>query len=247
MMNADLAQRQLEDYDRREPGLLFVDDRFPLTEAEAYRLQLEVAALREQRGESVAGYKIGCVSETMRRQLGMTHPVFGHVFANELHASGCTLDHTSYAGLAIEGELAVRIGQDIPNAHWLEHNWPRAVSAVFPVIELHNYVIRSSGQKAQELIANNGIHAGAVLASWQRESLTEPIAVSINGEVKGSSATAVTSGLILLVERLAEFGIQLKAGRIALTGSPLPLYRVQAGDAIAVSCGELPAVTANIR
>src|SRR5437588_1824395 len=231
-----LAQRQLADYDRRQPGLLFGDSGFSLTEDEAYRLQLAVAELRRSRGEAVAGYKIGCVSESVRRQLGLTHPVFGHVFAGELHAAGCTLDHTRYAHLAIEGEFAVRIATDIDSAAWLRQNLPQSVSRVFPVIELHNYVFHGAGQTAEELIANNAFHAGVVLPpeaplrfAWQ--DLSGPISVAINGELKGASdATAaggaIASSLVSLAERLETFGIRLRKGQIALTGSPLPLYPV---------------------
>src|SRR2546425_1470957 len=110
---AQLAKRQLEDYDRHRPGLLFADDAFSLTVEQAYELQIQVAALRRRRGESVAGYKVGCVSESVRRQLGLSHPVFGHIFASELHASGCVLDAARYEGLAIEGEFAARIAGDL--------------------------------------------------------------------------------------------------------------------------------------
>src|SRR5215831_9369327 len=212
---SELAQRQLDDYDRREPGTVFADADFRLTEAEAFRLQIAVAALRQARGEVVAGYKIGCVSEVVRRQLGLSHAVFGHVFAGELHRSGCTLDPSRYAGLAIEGEFAVRIACDIPGVEWLERNLAQAISWVFPVIELHNYVLRSSGLRAQELIANNGIHAGVVLPERESDNYREWVSVGINGDVRGTAASAAHSGLLNLVARLSEFGITLKAGQIA--------------------------------
>lgn len=194
MKLALLAERQLEDYDRRQPGLLFADGRLSLTEAQAYEIQLAVAALRRNRGEVVAGYKIGCVSENVRRQLGLTRSVFGHVFAGELHAGGCTLDHTRFAGLAVEGEFAVRIEQDIASAGWLQRNLPRAISPVFPVIELHNYVFRGARPTASELIANNAIHAGVVPPPpgplpFTLENLSEPISVWINGEQHGELRT----------------------------------------------------------
>jgi 2-keto-4-pentenoate hydratase len=204
----------------------------------------------------VAGYKIGCVSEIVRRQLGLTHPVFGHVFTGELHAGGCTLDHTRYAGLAIEGEFAVHIDRDIDGAEWFERDPRPPISAVFPVIELHNYIFRGSGPAAPELIANNAIHAGVVLSPEEPlpstlENLREPISVWINGELKGVSdgsavAGSIAAGLLTLVERLEPFGIHLRKGQLALTGSPLPLYRVGAGDRIEVRCEGLPTVSAVI-
>ena len=64
----ELARRQLDAYDAHRPSGMF-EQGFVLTVAEAYALQFRVAALREERGETVAGYKVGRVSEAVRRQL----------------------------------------------------------------------------------------------------------------------------------------------------------------------------------
>ncbi len=79
-----LARRQLADYDARRPGRLFADSAAALAVEEAYALQLAMAQLRRERGERVVGYKIGCVSPAVRRQLGGEHPVFGHIFESEV-------------------------------------------------------------------------------------------------------------------------------------------------------------------
>ena len=157
------------------------------------------------------------------------------------------LDPTCYEGLAIEGEFAVRIGEDID----------RAVSPVFPVIELHNYVFRSSTGAAQELIGNNAIHAGVVLPATEsfsvdREDLwREPISVWINGKLHGTSdgsaaPEVIRASLLSVTRHLERFGTCLKKGQIVLTGSPLPLYRVRMGDQVEVRCGRFPSVTASI-
>ena len=79
-----LARRQLADYDARCPGTIFADPEFNPSVADAYRLQIATAGLRVERGEAVAGYKIGCVSATVRKQLNVEHPVFGYVVLNAL-------------------------------------------------------------------------------------------------------------------------------------------------------------------
>lgn len=190
-------------------------------------------------------YKVGCVSEVMQRQLGLDRPVFGHVFATEFYASGVELELGNRVGLAIEGELAVRIGQD------------SVVAAAFPVIELHNYTFRNNPHTAQELIGNNAIHAGVILPDTE-PPCTDPavlrdaeIEVSINGAVLGTaSGRALPGGPALsvarLVEHLARFGCPLREGYIVLTGSPLPLYRVSAGDQIEVTSGQLLAVRGTV-
>ena len=71
-----IATRILSDYDSHSLGTIFADG-LRLGIEEAWRLQAAVAKLRENRGEKVIGYKIGCVSEVHQKALGITHPVLG--------------------------------------------------------------------------------------------------------------------------------------------------------------------------
>jgi len=243
----ELANRQLADYDRHRPGTLFENRTIELTVAESYALQFEVASLREARGESVAGYKIGCISPVMQAQLGLDQPVFGHVFETELHRSGVNLESAGYDGLAVEGEFAVRVSED-----------SRSFASEFAVIELHNYVIRRPPLTAQELIANNAIHAGVVLPTEERgllrgpvDLLDESIAVFRNGEKLGTATgSALPDGplgsVARLVRHLQRYGKRICPGQVILTGSPLPLYPAERGDRFAVRCEHLAEVTAVI-
>ena len=53
-----LAERMLRDYDTKNPGTVFGEG-LRLSIEEAFELQSAVANLRQGRGESVIGYKIG--------------------------------------------------------------------------------------------------------------------------------------------------------------------------------------------
>ncbi len=260
-MRADLeqlARRQLADYDAARPGTVFGEAGFALTVAEAYELQFRVAALRQKRGERVAGYKVGCVSKAVQTQLGLAEPVFGHLFANEVHQSGVLLDPARFEGLAIEGEFALRIAEDIPDAAWLLAGPQRAVAGGFAVMELHNCVFRAPDSlRAPELIANNAIHAGIVfplddaLLDNAAELADERIRVIRNGETLGRATGRALPGgplasLAWLVDRLQGFGKMIRRGQVVLTGSPLPLYPVAAGDRLEIRCSRLPPVTARV-
>ena len=119
-----LAARQLADYRTRKPGTFFGEGNRPrLSMEEAYAVQAEVAALRATEGEPVVGYKVGCTGANVREQFGMDGPIRGFVYETELHPSGVELSHASYANLAVEGELAVRLGDDAE------------IERVFPVVE----------------------------------------------------------------------------------------------------------------
>jgi 2-keto-4-pentenoate hydratase len=229
-----------------------------MTVDDAYRLQMAVTRLREQRGERVAGYKVGCISQTLQAQLGIGSPVFGRVFATETQGSGVVLDSGRFDGLAMEGEFAVRIARDIPDVDWLQSHPDEAISSGFAVIELHNYVFRNAPHNAQELIGNNALHAGVVLPPSE-PLLSDPsvlldssIQVSRDGATLGTaSGRALPEGpfgsVVRLAEHLAKFGQFLQRGQIVLTGSPLPLYPVSAGERIEVSSDRSDTVVCLIR
>ncbi|MBI3682041.1 MAG: fumarylacetoacetate hydrolase family protein [Acidobacteria bacterium] len=247
-----LARRMLEDYDRHRPGTAFLDPALDLSLVEAYSLQLAVAQLRQQRGERIAGYKVGCLNPQVQRQLGVDRPVFGHVFTTELHPSGAALRASDFDGPAVEGEFAVRVASDIASSEWLRDHEHEAIAGAFAVIELHNWVFRRDAPTAVELVANNCLHAGVVLGTQTGRLRTledAPIRVLKNGEVLGEAkgfplAGGALESLIALVRRLEEYGIRLQKGQIVLTGTPLPLYPVAAGDTVAVESGDSEEVRA---
>ncbi len=241
-----LAARQLADYRARTPGTFFAEeDRPRLTLDDAYAVQAEVARLRVAEGESVAGYKVGATGEGTRRQFGMDGPVRGFLYDTELHPSGATLSHASYANLAIEGELAVRLGDDAE------------IARVFPVIELHNYVFRSETPTLQELVANGGLHAGVVLPAtdgtgWGgEEPLDGVLRVEINGRTEEEgSMSGVPGGPAGSVQwlrgHLEAYGLTLRPRQLVLTGTPLGLYPVRPDDIVRVTAGRLGTVEATV-
>jgi 2-keto-4-pentenoate hydratase len=236
----EIARRQLADYDAHRPGRIFEDLSFRLSIDEAYAVQSQTAQLRVARGETIGGYKIGCLSEAIRRQLNVDRPVFGRLFTHEFFRSDCRLAAADYDGLAIEGELAVRLAQDIPDASRVSGDPAQFIAAAFVTIELHNHVFRAPAKTAQELIANNAFHAGVVLPLVEprlaSHSFSEPISVCRNGEALGTAIPALsTESVLSAIRQIARFAGRLRKGQILLTGSPLPLYRVFPGDEIEVS------------
>ncbi len=191
-----LAKQHLADYDAHHPGLLFARGASFLSVRQAYALQLEVAQLRRARGELLAGFKVGCVSEAIRRQFGLDRAVFGHVWASEIHPDGVVLDSSHFEGLAIEGEFAFRVAEDIPSAEAVRDDPVRFLASTEVVIELHNYVFRAQPPTAQELVANNALHAGVVLSAVPPSELgpdfllDQEISIFRNGELQGAKPFA---------------------------------------------------------
>jgi 2-keto-4-pentenoate hydratase len=228
-----LADRQWRDYQAREPGTCFSDPGFVLDLADAYELQDAVTTLRIIAGDRLVGYKVGCTGPGTVKQFGMAGPVRGCLFASEMRECQRTLDSHDFANLAIEGEMALRIGAD------------RTITAVFPVIELHHFVFRGMRKTLPELVANNGLNGGFVLPhkEWLLSRVyverQRVLSVRINGQQIASGALwpmpgGAQASLNWLGTHLAETGLTLDPGHIVLAGTPLGLYPVQSGDHITV-------------
>ncbi len=228
-----LARRMLSDYDAKVPGSLFGEG-LRLSIADAFKLQTAVTRLREQRGEKVVGYKIGCVAPVNQRNFGVEHPVWGRLWSTEQHADGAPLKKNDFFKLAIEGEYAIKLNRDVDPDDCSIDSIVRCVGSVVPVIELHN--VRFSGEppNGHELIANNAIHAGVVAPRGvenPHRSFTTDLALLFDGEVVDSWKALEWPGEILesvpwLATTLAENGEKLKSGDSVLTGAfgpPVPL------------------------
>jgi 2-keto-4-pentenoate hydratase len=241
----ELATRQLKDYLQGTPGTYFAEDHPPLELEQAYDVQAEVTRLRVLAGEAIAGYKIGCIGPKIRQAFGMSGPIRGFLFKSELRPSLSTVCASKHTCLAIEGEMAVQIGDK------------GQVVAAFPVIELHNYVFRATPKSLSELVANNGLNAGVILPD--REDITEPIAgvrsgkleVSINDKPADAGPLWSMPGgweeaVAWLQIHLRDHGLSLQAGHLILTGTALGLHPVGPGDHIRVFAEGMGEVEANV-
>jgi 2-oxopent-4-enoate/cis-2-oxohex-4-enoate hydratase len=245
----------LADYDAHRPNEIFAERGTEwLTLEDAYMLQRAVAQLRLARGERCVGYKIGCLSSSVQEQLGLRQPVCGYLWHTEAISSGSRLiyqppgssQECRFVNLAIEGEIALRLGQDVPAETTIDQSIDDCVECWFPVIELHNAVFRGLRPTSQELVAGNAMHAGFVAPSFPGVSGLSAldraeIRIEIDGELIETKGVAdLPGGPLGSVRRLASLlrpiKETLKAGDIVLTGSPGRLIPIGGSCTIAVGC-----------
>ncbi len=215
-----------------------------LSIADAFEVQAEVSRLREARGERVIGYKVGCTGRPIQEQLNVREPIFGRLFDTGCFRSGSRLSHAAFANLAVEGELAVRLGRDLSGPDISADACREAIDAAFPVIELHHHVVPADWPPAHWLVASGGMHAGFVfdeaasagrVSSGHAERLSVRIDETTVGDAHGPEALVdPVESLRWLCGRLARSGLSLRAGQTVLTGSPLNLYPAGPGSRIEV-------------
>jgi len=64
------SNKIFEDYNNKNPSSIF-KDKIKITNEDALIIQSNVAKLRENRGEEIIGYKIGCVSKDTQKKWGL--------------------------------------------------------------------------------------------------------------------------------------------------------------------------------
>ena len=258
MSDSDLtawAKCVLSDLDARTPWRSFAPPE-TMTPELAYSLQGEVARLRAGRGERVIGYKLGCTSRVIQEQLGTGEPILGRIFDTGSFPDSSVLGHARFANLAIEGELAVRLASDLTCGKLDDGEYAAVVASVFPVIELHHYILPRDGRPLAGLITSGGMHAGLVLPLEEKVcsgSIPDVVEleVSINDQIVGVTRTPWTMGspaasLRWLAARLDKLNVCARRGDVILTGSPLPLFPVKPGDRITACARPLGRSSASV-
>ena len=241
-----LAHRQLFDYKSNNPGTCFSEPEFNMTVAAAYHLQDAVTRLRVDAGENVIGYKVGCTGPGTKAQFGIIGPIRGTLFENEAHRNNAVINPNEFCQLAIEGEMAVKVGEG------------GKIETAFPVIELHNFIFRAEQKTLSELIANNGINAGIILPEMDCQNSTKylckdaQLTLFINDLDMGTTGLwpngdGPEASVSWLKSNLEDGCIELEPGSIVLAGTALGLYPVKNGDEVTVHIDEQPLVSCSIK
>ncbi len=215
-----------------------------LSIADAYAVQHLVAEMRVQRGEQVAGFKVGCTSEAIRSQFGLNEPIWGRLFHPHVHEEGATVNWNNYVNCAIEPEMVLTIGIDLCEIGLADDQLIDAIEHVSAGIELHNFRFWFTPPTSQELICSGGIHAGLIVGETkisprQLSFNHELFSVRKNGElIAQAPASEIMGGPIhslrWLVDSLVNRGSYLKKGSLVIPGSPVELVRIDQDTELSV-------------
>ncbi len=209
----------------------------------AYAMQRDVRdqLMQNQWGRPL-GYKIGCTTPVMQQVVGVPHPCYGTIFDTTVHPSGATLSLARYHRLGIECEIAVRVGEDLPQRDlpYDETSVASAADTYLPAMELvdDRYPALPSPDP-RIFVADDFYGAGAVLgepAPLAADTLAEVEAhLMVDGQEVGSGKGALVMGhplraLAWLANTLNQQGAQLRQGDLVLLGSLVATYWIAPGQ-----------------
>lgn len=214
--------------------------------ADAYAIQIEVAARRIADGDKPIGFKVGCTSRRIQAQIRIQTPIWGRLFASHELKQPATVRLRGFAGLAVEGELAVELNCDPRELQATESQIAGSIQRIFPVIELHHFAIPPAHLTASTLVANNAIHAGFVVDrddGTQLSALPAEMAIRFNDELvatvpRSELVSLLLSSLAWLRDELTTSAAPLLEPPVTvLCGSAAELFALQAPTNVQVALG----------
>lgn len=230
-----------------------------LSTENAYRIAAEIRAIREGRGETAVGRKIGFTNSRIWQEYGISDPIWGYMYDTTVrHAD--SVPATSVSQLLeprIEPEICFglaasptpEMGDDalIRCIAWVAHGF-EIVQSLYPEWKLG----------VADAIAAHGMHGFYVLGephelspgdrnSWSRRLATFEVELACNGKKvdQGAGKNVLggpLSALRHLVDLLARDSVNpaLGPGEIVTTGSLTGAFPVTAGEIWSTTISGLP-------
>jgi 2-keto-4-pentenoate hydratase len=193
------------------------------------RVQLGVLQRHLQRGERLAGWKVGMTSGPARDAMGPGFRPFGFILQSRTFATGATLPLREIASCGIEAELCFRIRRTLSGVDTTPEQAAASVDAVAPAFEINARRIRGgadSGVRLADDLSQWGIVVGPEIAPVPAELDFDALRVELwNGDTLAGSALgrdeidAHFLSLARLTRLLTRFGHALEPGQRVITGA----------------------------
>ena len=227
--------------------------------AAAYAAQRQLLAETERRTAwHRGGYKIGLTSARMQEMCKIDTPIAGVIFAETIVPSGAALAASAYGRLALEFEIGLRLGRELPpiGRPYALGDVADAVASVCPAIEIVDD--RNADYAALDvhaLIAENSWNAGAVCGA---ATAALPDLASLEGTVRrdgevvdrGAGRDVLghpLNALAWLANHLNALGERLRPGDLVMTGNLVTTKFVKPGETYRFDLSNLGSVAVTIR
>lgn len=229
-----------------------------MTLEDAYGVQQALIRLKQAQGRQKIGWKIGLTSRAMQQALNITTPDSGVLLDDMLFQNGVTVPKGRFIQPRIEAEIAFVMKSPLPGADCTREDVVAATDYVAPSLEiLDTRILRSDPATGQariitDTISDNAANAGVVLGPdrhtidahdlrWTGAIVSRDGVVEETGLGAGVLNDPVTS-VLWLARRMAEYGQQIEAGDIVLSGSFIRPIECPSGSAITADFGAFGSV-----
>ncbi len=225
-----------------------------LTVDDAYAIQQIQVSRWLADGASVIGYKAGLTSASMRQQMGVYEPDFGHLLTGMVYPADAPIQISKFRQPRAEPEIALVLSQPLHGPGLSITDVVSATAYALPAIEIIDSRITDWRIGLVDTIADNASSGGLVLGQSPAPVAGRDLALAgcvfrRNGRIVSTGAGAAVLGspwyaATWLANTLTARGAELAAGSIILTGSITAAVPVTAGDTVTATIDGLGSVTA---
>ena len=224
--------------------------------SDAYTIQTEWTDLRIARGEKIAGRKIGLTSKAIQQQLSVSEPDYGTLWHSSFYEAAdgtvdISVDH--FLQPRIEGEVAFLVRDRLQGPDVTPNQILSAMKGYALGVEIVDSRIADWKIKLVDTIADNASYGGFTLGPWDTalgdvDLSSLILKIHQRGELVAEGPASAVMGHPLksaawLVNKLAEFGINLEPNDVIISGGITKMLPVKAGDEFVFSLSGQPDLT----
>ncbi|NLU65621.1 2-keto-4-pentenoate hydratase [Rhodococcus sp. HNM0563] len=208
----------------------------------AYLVQCEVNRQRIQRGGRTVGRKIGLTSASVQRQLGVSQPDFGTLFADMWYDTGDAIATARLLQPRVEAEVAFVLGADLVDGPMDLDQIRGSIESVTAALEVCDCRIIDWDISFSDTVADNAA-AGLFVLGQTRRTLreVEPRSVTMSMMIDGQEVATGTgrdcmrdplNAVVWLARTARTLGDPLRSGEVILSGALGPMADVQPGTRV---------------
>lgn len=211
------------------------------TPQDAYAVQLAWVEAKQSTGARVVGKKIGLTSPKMQEMFNVNEPDYGHLLDFMLHESGGVISLSSLVQPKVEAEIAFVLRRNLRGPGVTREAVLEATESVMPALEIIDSRFANWKITLPDTVSDNASSGRVVLNRSAARPVDEldlaavEMVLEKNGEeinrglasaVQGHPAAAVA----WLANKFAEFGQELRAGEVIMSGAIAGAFDASAGD-----------------
>lgn len=253
------AEILYQEYLQKNPYSLMNTELAPVSESEAYDIQREFMSRRAEDAGGYAGYKIAYTTKVMQERVGASQPVFGRILSDSVCESPASLAMEDYVNLAVECEVAVRMGSDLivdsdgVNRESL-FEAIEYLQLAFEIVDIRKFAAENSLiQSIATNIHGAGVVLGTPVIDWQELDIpSAKCELKLDGISVGTGLGSDVNGhpvepMLWIANAINSRGGSLKKGDIVITGSMIPPIEVKSGVRASLEMDLLGEITLDVK
>jgi 2-keto-4-pentenoate hydratase len=237
----EIVGKLLRAEQERSPLPRFSETYPGFTPQEAYAVQLAFIAAKKAAGATVVGRKIGLTSPKMQEMFGVDEPDYGHLLDSMMAESGNEIPLSSLVQPKVEAEIAFVLRRDLRGPGVTREAVLDATECVMPALEIIDSRFANWKITLPDTVSDNASSGRVVLNRAAARSITGfdlaavemtlekngvEISQGLSAAVQGHPAAAVA----WLANKMAEFGQELRAGELIMSGAIAGAFDAALGD-----------------